>query len=164
MSVSQTASFGNWTICPFDITYQGQKAKVNCSEQGMMFCKAILFNDHVAATKILAAKDPRKQKALGRTVRNFHQAVWDKEALGIMILVLTAKFEQNQDYAEGLLATGDKLLVEASVQDNLWGVGLSAQQCIDVGEDPTKWKGKNWLGHALMSVRGILKKGVSVEK
>jgi len=143
-------------MCPFTLTYLGKTANLNCAEQGLMWGKAILFNDNVAATKILAAKDPKVQKALGRTVRNFDQKVWDKEALPLMVTVLTAKFLQNDDYAQGLLDTGDKLLVESSPLDALWGVKMTAQQCIAAGEDPKCWKGKNWLGIALTQVRTLL--------
>lgn len=154
--VNKAPSFGNWTICPFDFTYKGQTARVNCSEQGLMWAKAILFDDKVSATNILKQKDPKKQKALGRLVKNFNQKVWDSEAYNLMVLILIAKFEQNEDYAKALLATENKLLVEASSFDNLWGVKLTAKQCIDAGEDPSAWKGKNLLGYALMDTRKYL--------
>ena len=39
------------------------------AEQYMMYAKALLFGDRDAAERILAAKTPREQQAIGRTVR-----------------------------------------------------------------------------------------------
>lgn len=48
----------------------------NCCEQYMMAQKAKLFNDREALACIMASKEPREQKAIGKTVRGFEQAVW----------------------------------------------------------------------------------------
>ena len=54
-----------------------------------------------------------------------------------------------------LLSTGDKIIAEATVKDNIWGIG------IDVGDprvqDPKQWKGTNVLGFALMKAREQLR-------
>ena len=50
--------------------------------------------------------------------------------------------------------TEDKILVEASPCDTIWGIGMSE---LDNGvEDPHNWKGTNLLGFALMEVRDEL--------
>lgn len=62
------------------------------------------------------------------------------------------KFTHSENYAElkrQLLATGDKLLVEASPYDRIWGVGFKAA---DADANRAKW-GLNLLGKALMRVR-----------
>lgn len=41
-------------------------------------CVLVLFSDQEMAQEILATDDPRQHKALGRKVRNFEKAVWDK--------------------------------------------------------------------------------------
>jgi ribA/ribD-fused uncharacterized protein len=48
------------------------------AEMWMMVQKARLFNDEVAAKKMLATTDPKKHKALGRTVRGFDGGMWDE--------------------------------------------------------------------------------------
>ena len=50
-----------------------------------------------------------------------------------------------------LLGTGDRILVEASPVDPIWGIGLSAEDAEVT--PPDKWPGENWLGFALMVVR-----------
>ncbi|TRX88078.1 hypothetical protein FHL15_011028 [Xylaria flabelliformis] len=51
------------------------------AEHYMMHHKALLFNDAEIAEAILAvpAPSPKETKSLGRAVRNFDQAVWERE-------------------------------------------------------------------------------------
>jgi ribA/ribD-fused uncharacterized protein len=49
------------------------------------------------------------------------------------------------------LGTGDRVLVEASPVDAIWGIGLSAEDAEVT--PPDKWPGENLLGFALMVVR-----------
>jgi len=140
---------GNWTICPFTM----QEKKFNCSEQAHMWSKAKFFNDDETAEKILEAEDPKDQMALGRTVKNFDQASWDEAKYNIMVDILMHKFSQNKDYADALLATGTKQLVECSPRDKIYGIGMDAKTFIKKGEDITKTRGENRLGKALMEVR-----------
>ena len=51
--------------------------------------------------------------------------------------------------------TGDKILVHASPNDQLWGIGLAANDIR--ARKPTEWRGKNLLGFALMEVRDELR-------
>ena len=139
--------FGQWTMSEFtvdDVTY-------NCAEQYMMAEKARLFEDERTRAKILANPSPREQKALGRAVSNFVQSVWENEALNIVVRGNRAKFGQNPEMLAALLATGDKILVEASPLDRLWGVGLRADD--PRIRDQSTWRGQNQLGRALMIVR-----------
>jgi predicted NAD-dependent protein-ADP-ribosyltransferase YbiA (DUF1768 family) len=50
-----------------------------------------------------------------------------------------------------LLATGRKVLVEASPYDRIWGIGMAATNP-DMAR-PLAWRGLNLLGFALMEVR-----------
>lgn len=62
-----------------------------------------------------------------------------------------AKFSQNKELKEILLNTENKVLVEASPQDRIWGIGLEQNNFDAV--NPAKWRGLNLLGFALMEVR-----------
>ncbi len=61
---------------------------------------------------------------------------------------------QVQGLTELPLASSGSVLVEASPYDRVWGIGLkhSDEQALD----PTKWRGDNLLGFALMDVRSAL--------
>lgn len=128
----------------------------NCCEQFMMAEKARLFGDDATLKKIMGAYDPAAQKKLGRTVRNFNKDEWEKIARDVVFAANYAKFTQHSDLKEQLLETGDKIIVEASPWDCIWGIGVG---CDDPGvEDPKNWRGTNWLGEAIMAVREHIRK------
>lgn len=121
------------------------------NEQFMMFCKAKLFGDEDCARKILLAKTPREQKALGRQVGGFDEAVWMSKCEHYVFVGSLAKFQQNPLMGDYLIGTGESELVEASRYDCIWGVGLSADDPRIY--DKSKWKGENKLGKVQMRVR-----------
>jgi ribA/ribD-fused uncharacterized protein len=43
------------------------------------------------------------------------------------------------------------VLVEASPLDRVWGIGLAADH--EAAASPSRWRGRNLLGFALMEVR-----------
>jgi ribA/ribD-fused uncharacterized protein len=125
------------------------------SEQAMMFEKAKLMGDTQMMAKILKTTNAKKVKELGRDVKPWKQGLWEKHRLSIMIKVCYAKFSANPVLQEELLSTGNKILVEASPYDDIWGIGMKED---DPGvENPKKWQGLNLLGQALMSVRTMLR-------
>jgi ribA/ribD-fused uncharacterized protein len=126
------------------------------AEHWMMAKKALLFNDAEIAEKILAEEKPAVAKALGREVKNFDATVWNEAAYSIVVEGNQHKFFQDKDLKQYLINTRDKIIVEASPLDPIWGIGLAhdAKQATD----PFNWKGTNLLGFALMEVRDILKK------
>lgn len=139
----------------FKSTFTENGLSFNTAEQYMMYHKAMLFNDQENAEKIRATSDPKKQKAFGRLVKNFDPAVWDEHKLNIVTQGNYLKFTQNPALKRDLLATGDKLLVEASPVDKVWGVGLHYDD--DLILDEKNWKGENLLGVALMNTRARIK-------
>lgn len=139
----------NWADTPFIDTTSG--IPYNCSEQFMMHKKALLFNDHEIALKIMKAKSPGEQKALGRQVRNFNKEIWDAHARQIVYEGCYYKFTQNRDAYDYLMETSGYYLVEASPYDTVWGVGLGGYD--EAIQDPKNWKGTNWLGQVLTQLR-----------
>jgi ribA/ribD-fused uncharacterized protein len=124
------------------------------AEQFMMYAKAKLFGDHEAAVKILQALTPREQQAVGRTVRGFDESVWILFREGIVYQANYARFSQNPDQRELLFATCGTTLVEASPHDQIWGIGLAADDPHAL--DRKQWRGLNLLGQALTRVREAL--------
>ena len=127
-----------------------------CVEQYMMAKKAECFGDEDALEQILSAKDPAQMKALGRQVRGFDAKVWDEIKFSVVLNASYLKFSQNAPLREFLLQTGSKILVEASPVDKIWGIGLGASD--ENAQNPTKWRGQNLLGFALMRARDEIAK------
>ncbi|MBR9859421.1 NADAR family protein [bacterium] len=150
-STPSKASFSQWYPAQFSIdgnTY-------STAEQWMMAEKARLFQDQEIYREILQTSNPGKAKDLGRKVKNFDQGVWEANRIQIVIKGNLAKFSQNKELKEFLANTGDRVLVEASPVDYIWGIGLSQDE--EAAQDPRKWQGPNLLGFALMEVREQLK-------
>jgi len=123
----------------------------NCNEQYMMAEKARLFEDYDSLKQIQKAYDPAVQKACGRKVKDFDQDEWERIARDVVYKANYAKFTQHLGWQRQLLDTADKIIVEASPTDCIWGIGMS---CDDPGiTDPNNWRGTNWLGEAIMKVR-----------
>lgn len=120
-------------------------------EQFMMYRKAVCFCDEPVAAEILATDDVAKIKALGRRVSNYDESLWNGVRQIVVYEGLLAKFSQNEELRERLMATGSALLAECAVNDRIWGIGLSMKDPDRL--DKSKWKGLNLLGYALMMVR-----------
>ncbi|KEQ58273.1 DUF1768-domain-containing protein, partial [Aureobasidium melanogenum CBS 110374] len=121
-----------------------------CAEQYMMYNKAQTFNSPDIAAQILATTASKAQKALGRKIKGFSDAIWDAVKFGIVERGNLLKFEQDEDFKKVLLETGDRLLVEAAPQDKIWGIGHTAAAAKKVSREI--W-GQNLLGKVLMNVR-----------
>jgi ribA/ribD-fused uncharacterized protein len=145
------ACFSQWWPCRFVVDGVAYPS----AEHFMMASKARLFGDEESAAKILAAPDPAKAKALGRAVRGFDQARWVAERFGLVTRGNVAKFGQNDELRRFLVATGEAILVEASPTDTVWGIGLAADS--PDARLPSRWRGSNLLGFALMAARAELR-------
>ena len=139
--------FSQWHTSPFII--EGKTYMT--AEQYMMYCKAMFFDDVDVALQIMETENPREQKALGRKVSSFDADSWSNVAQAIVKEGTRAKFSQNPDLLEKLVATVGTTLVEASPYDKIWGIGLRETdlKCLD----RSTWRGTNWLGEILTEVR-----------
>ncbi len=124
----------------------------------MMYKKAELFRDKDNAAKILKAKSPGEAKALGRMVRGFDERTWFDARWDIAFAGNLAKFAQNAELRKFLIGTGDRVLVEASPIDRIWGIGMDKEAAMHT--NPSQWLGQNLLGFALMEVRSELMRSV----
>lgn len=124
------------------------------SEAAFMYLKAKTFGDTVIADMVIANQDPKHVKGLGKRVTGFKEEIWAEHRYDCMLDVVFAKFSQNPELRKALLATGNKILVEASPVDKIWGIGLSPTDLRAL--DQKQWRGLNLLGEVLMDVRHIL--------
>ena len=53
----------------------------------------MLMEDYATAAKILRARTPSEQKALGRRVEGFIQELWDDSLPGVLDAILWAKYK-----------------------------------------------------------------------
>ncbi len=140
----------NWYRCDFS----AEGIRYSSMEQYMMYQKAVLFRDIEMAEQILATDNVGKIKALGRSVRNYEEIVWNGMRQITVYRGLCQKFEQNAALKNKLLATQDSILAECAVQDKIWGIGLSMKD--ERRFDMKEWQGQNLLGFSLMQVRAVL--------
>ncbi len=120
----------------------------------MMYCKAGRFHDTQTQQRILATSDPKEQKRLRKEVVGFNAPQRDEVKSAVVVAGSIAKFGQNKKLKGKLLATGDRLLVEAALKDRVWGIGFDANRAM---EHRDQW-GENRLGLALMETREYLRR------
>lgn len=145
-----------WWPSPFTV----DGVEYATAEHWMMASKARLFGDADAEGKAVAASSPAQAKKIGRLVRGFDDAVWQRERFAIVSEGSVHKFAAHVDLRMFLLGTGNRVLVEASPLDRVWGIGLAADD--ERAMDPARWRGPNLLGFALMAARERLLSGVDV--
>ncbi|WP_454340799.1 NADAR family protein [Streptomyces albogriseolus] len=142
-----------WWPSPFTV----DGVEYATAEHWMMAAKARLFGDAEGERRVLAAGHPSEAKKAGRLVRGFDEEIWRRERFGIVVTGSEHKFAAHGGLRSFLLGTGDRVLVEASPVDRVWGIGLAADD--EAAADPARWRGPNLLGFALMEARRRLRDG-----
>lgn len=89
-------------------------------------------------------------KQLGREVKGYNEAVWTRNRERIVSEGNFAKFSQNADLKSILLSKKEKIFVEASPYDKVYGIGLLETD--PRAKDPSQWLGLNLLGKILNQV------------
>lgn len=143
--------FSQWWMSSFKVDGIEYKS----AEHFMMAKKAELFEDFDIMNQIIKVNSPVDVKKLGREVKNYNDAIWLKNRYEIVKTGNFYKFSQDQDLNKFLLNTNEKVLVEASPVDAIWGIGLASDH--KNANNPKEWEGLNLLGFALMEVRDELK-------
>ncbi len=138
---------------PSEFTENGILYKT--AEHYMMAGKARLFNDMDVFEKIVKKESPKDVKDLGRQIQNFDPKIWDEHKYNIVRQGNLLKFSQDEKLRSFLIQTKDKVLVEASPVDAIWGIGLKDDHPDAL--NPAAWRGENLLGFALMEVRNLLR-------
>lgn len=149
MPVSSTC-LSQWYPAPFEV--DGHRYAT--AEHFMMAGKARLFEDGDALARILTAASPHDAKKIGREVRGFDAATWERHRMDIVVAGSVAKFSHDPELKAFLLGTGHRILVEAAPRDRIWGIGMGANN--ENARHPSRWRGLNLLGFALMEARARL--------
>ncbi len=136
-----------WWPAPFTV----DGVEYATAEHWMMASKARLFGDAEAERHAVEAPHPALAKKAGRLVRGFDETAWERERFRVVAEGSVHKFAAHPELRAFLLGTGDRVLVEASPVDRVWGIGLAADD--ERAADPEQWRGPNLLGFALMEAR-----------
>ncbi|KAH6686864.1 hypothetical protein F5X68DRAFT_232197 [Plectosphaerella plurivora] len=164
--------FCQWYRCSFRDPESG--LEFSSAEQWMMWNKAKMADDKASMREIMKTSSPLEQKNMGRDVKGFEPAEWDKVKFDVVVKGNMMKFTQGDDGAyskstatfdngeeptprplrEILMASGDKYLCEALHFDRVWGIGYSEAEAGKMSR--SKW-GENLLGQALCVVRDRLR-------
>jgi ribA/ribD-fused uncharacterized protein len=147
---TQPAIFSN--LHPIPIVIQGQS--YTCNEQYFQQQKAVLFDDQQVAEQIMRESSPYEMMKLAKTIKNYKHSVWLQHVENTLFTANQAKYSQNQSAKAALLATGNKVLGEAS-SNKLYGtgIGLFSKDTTDC----SKWTGKNLMGKILSDIRDRLR-------
>jgi ribA/ribD-fused uncharacterized protein len=153
-----------WYPAPFTATLTIEETEEELhfpsAEHWMMTQKALLFGNVSIARTVLgitgtSQSDMKRVKGLGRKVKGFDDKVWAQKRSQIVLEGSLHKFRQNEELRQKLLETGDKMMVEASPRDKIWGIGMSESKAFLSGSGH-KW-GLNLLGKALVETRKVLR-------
>jgi len=139
-----------WAGTPFMSTHNKSFMTFRTAEHYMMYHKARIFEPSKMQA-ILDCDSPKEAKKIGRHVSGFSDTVWDEHKIGVVYNANYLKFTQNKSAREYLLSTGDKVIVEASPHDKIWGIGMGEHNPRAL--TPSEWNGQNLLGCILMRVR-----------
>ncbi|MHB8620977.1 MAG: NADAR family protein [Chloroflexota bacterium] len=113
----------------------------SCAEAAYQYGKP---RDIAVAEWIVSAPKPHLMAMAAHGLFAFDvKSDWNTTRVDRMRRVLIAKFDQHDDLAQSLIATGVARLYEDSHTDPFWGTGRSG-------------KGKNMLGHLLAECRDVI--------
>lgn len=130
----------------------------NTCEKWMMASKAVIMGDEETLELILAENNPKKQKELGRKIKNFDPVKWDKHKKNVVYLGNYWKFTQNPHLYDFLMSFSlHTKFAEASPWDKIWGIGLGPND--ERAWNTKTWQGENLLGKAINKVRKDLEHG-----
>lgn len=149
MSIDQT---------PVINSFHGKYAFLSNAYPVPVKCVGITFQNAEAAYQALKYTDQeireqfcdldaREAKLFGRELEQKPDwDEWNQKKVDIMLSVVYAKFDQNPELQEKLLETGNAILVQGGLKNDLfWGVSTETGT------------GENYMGAILMHVRKTLK-------
>lgn len=126
------------------------EVNIQSSEILYQACRFPLFPD--IQEEIIRTQNPMDAKKISRKYIQNTRQDWDNVKFKIMKWCLEIKLIQNfEKFSNTLLSTDDKIIVEYSKKDAVWGAILK--------DDNISLVGKNALGRLLMELREKVKSG-----
>lgn len=143
---------GEWAFLsnmfPCTLIYEG--TRFTSSEQCYQFVRARSNKQLNKARRIITSNNAFACKRFGNSGHDAHG--WDKKCEMVMTDIIRLKFKQNPHLVDSLLATGDRILQEAT-SSTVWGIGAGIR--LKAAKDNTG-TGDNLLGKILMQLRSKL--------
>ena len=102
----------------------------------------------------MSSPDPSAHKRIGRGVRNFDNAVWDRVCEDAFLAGNLPNSHRPPTMKQHLLSTGNKRLAEASPFDPVWGIGLQTTPRLVI---PAGGQGKNCSKKTVSIVRDSIR-------
>lgn len=130
----------------------------NSGEHAFQYIKARRNGCPELATRILKSNEAKDAKQAGYGITILEN--WDGEKEEMMSRVIEAKFKQNPELAQKLIATGDSTLVEAT-SDRFWGAHATLNS---KSLKEKNWEGNNVLGQLLMTLREDLRRDTAWQR
>ena len=147
---SEYSKHSNWSASRFTF----KERRFECIEQGYMYNKAMINNEPETARKICYTTDPREIKRLGSSVSVTNGNEWNNLKKTLMLVLVRAKYTQNEDLKQILLATGNRKIGETG-RDSFFSIGLPLTHPDVLNCE--KWKSNNQLGQILVIVRNDIR-------
>lgn len=120
------------------------------TEQAYHFQRAADLGHWEAQLAIGNSKDGFEAKKAGKLIPKYRKNMWNpKHAVPVMEDLIEAKFDQVKEFRKEVIASGTKLLMEATL-DTFWGIGTFAN---DADPNIELLKGNNVLGWLIMAHR-----------
>lgn len=135
--------YDHYNPCSFEY----ENTRFTSTEQCFQFNRARACNEVNSAHRIIITDDPFVCKHIGGSVEETSE--WSKESEAVMYNINKLKFEQNPHLLDRLLATGERILQEATTSTT-WGIGAGIRSKAARENTAT---GDNILGKLLMRLR-----------
>jgi ribA/ribD-fused uncharacterized protein len=94
--------------------------------------------------KCLRSKSPKAQKGYGKQCRNLDVKVWGVASIPVVLSCQIALAEADDALRRLYLRSGNRVFVEGSPTDTVWGVGIRWDN-VAIGNE-SNWRGENRLG------------------
>ena len=134
------------------VKINGKQHIFTSTEQAFMYEKAMFFNDYETANLIYNNDNPAECRKLGRVVKGYDDKAWAEVRYDIFYKYNLIKYTQDKKLQEKLLDPkfDNKIFVEASPIDRIWGIGISEDNDPEYKEH--EW-GRNFLGKIITNIR-----------
>lgn len=93
-------------------------------EHFLAWQRANTAEDKDLATEVLGMKDPFEHKKVLNSLRDVNPDQWEESVENVLLVVLRAKFKQNETLKKFLCDTFPRKIGEASI-NIVWGIGMT---------------------------------------